>query len=119
VIRVVYSIISAFGVSVKLPFKFQFFSLSSQWVDFPFVDQLEIASRVCSLFAPGRVDDDNIQFPVLGADAVFEIRVLGSQVTSLKIICVQASEARHRGVRIVDVGDFFVGHLQFAEAVVA
>jgi hypothetical protein len=123
VIRVVYSIIGAFGVSVKLPFKFQFFSISSQWIDFPFVDQLEIASRVCSLFAPSRTDDDNIQFPVLGADAVFEIRVLDSQVTSLKIICVRASDAesRHRGVRIVDVGDFFVGqqHLQFAEAIVA
>ena len=114
-IHTVHRAISIVGVPFDLPFKFQFFS--SQWVDFPFADQLEIASRVCSLVALRRMDDE-IDFSVLGADMIFEILLSGGVVTSLKIVRVRVSdEAEHRlDVRVVGVGDFFHGrHISFAD----
>lgn len=104
-----------FGVSVKLPFRFQFFS--SHWIDFPFVDQLEISARVCSLVALSKTEDD-LQFSVLGADAVCEIILNGGTITSIKLIRVQplGVAAHFVDVRVVEVGDFFVGmHISFAE----
>jgi len=87
------------------------------------MDQLEIASRICSLVALSKTDDV-IQFPVLDVNAVFEIHLVNSEVSVLKIISihpkVSGEAALHRDVRVLGVGDFFVGrHVTFSAAVLA
>jgi hypothetical protein len=116
------------GLAMNLPFRVQYLhAVSVQWIDFPFIDQLEIGSRLCSLVALSKTCDAQ-QFPVLGVDAVFEIHSTNSVVSmrafDVTIMHAQPTTtwddvARMGGVRMMDVGDFFLGtHLKFADGVV-
>jgi hypothetical protein len=91
-------------VSMTLPFRVQFSdALSGAWMDFCFVDQLEIASRICSCIAvPGAVDQT--QFPLFGAGYLFSIRSTDRGVT---LFIGGDADGDRRAVRLLGVGDFF------------
>ena len=115
VISLVHRIVGLSGVRMATPFRVQCSVAPDQWVDFPFIDQLEIASRICSLVTL-RTMPDLLQFPVLDADAMFEIH-LTEGVATLSMFRVEGSV--RGGVRMVEVGDFFAGRLlKFADGVV-
>jgi hypothetical protein len=101
---------------MALPFRFQLCS-ACQWFDFPFIDQLDIASRVCSLVAPSKTTE-SMQFPVLGASAIFELHSTDGRV-EMWLRDVADMGASGWSVRMVDVGDFFLGtHVRFPDGVV-
>ena len=108
------------GIPMRPPFRVQFRD-AVQWNDFPFIDQLEIGSRLCSMVAFSKTSDVQ-QFPVLGVDAMFEIRSANSMVTmqASGIMPFHSQQATpSREVRIAGVGDFFIGtHLTFVDGMV-
>ncbi len=115
VIKLTYQLAVLFGVTMAPPFRVQL-NASGQWFDFPFIDQLEIVSRLCSLVALSKTDD-NMQFPVLGASAVFELHSAGGVVDMWMCeVAAWGASGRRWEVRMIDVGDFFFGsHLRFAD----
>ena len=133
VVNLVYQAACISGLEMLPPFRVQYLdAFSIQWTDFPFTDQLEIGSRLCALVAFSKTFDTQ-EFPVLGSDAMFEIHSESSVVTIRAFDVVGRSVrtgiswetdtrmggvGRMGGVRMVDVGDFFLGtHVKFAEGV--
>jgi hypothetical protein len=103
-------------VSMTLPFRVQFHDASSGvWMDFCFIDQLEIASRIFSCIAvPGAIDQ--AQFPLFGVGYLFSIQSSDCGVT---LFIGGDADGDRRAVRLLGVGDFFGSRgLVFCDGVV-
>jgi hypothetical protein len=123
VLDLVYQAANISGANMTLPFRIQFLNDGEGlWYDFPFIDQLEIASRICSIIAFKKVSDSS-QFPVLGCLSVFEICLVDSVADlwmwDVAFNCPSPAATVRRNVRIVGVGESFTGrNISFASGVV-
>ncbi len=106
-------------VDMSLPFKVQFLESPGAWVDFCFIDQLEIVSRICGWGSSACAGNDRpIQFLVFGAGCLFNIQPIGSGIA--RLFTGNAAQAGCGAgcskVRVVGFDDFFRGcRLSFVE----
>ena len=91
------------GVSMELPFSVQWCDVSGSWVDFGFIDQIEIVARICGRMVSACAED-RIQFPVFGSGNLFLVQVEGGAM-KLAVGCGNGQ----RSVRIINSNGFFDG----------
>ena len=91
------------------------------WLDFGFMDQLEIVSRLCGFIAASTGaggGSDQIQFPLFGAGFVFNVRFDDVQNGGLNLFMGGGGGGFHK-TRLVGVGAFFQGcRIPFVQGII-
>ena len=112
-VELVFRVACMVDVNVSLPFRVQFFDgQSSHWLDFSFIDQLEIVSRMFC-----RVSITDTRFILFGIKGL-NFKIQATDEGKLRLSVINDDGDRH-SVRIVGSGDFFHAcRLSFADGVV-
>jgi hypothetical protein len=90
-------------------------SSTSAWIDFCFVDQLEIVARICRCVGSVDTSDRQVHFSAIGSTCQFYIQVVGEKI-DMFILRPENGKSRD-GVRMVGVNGFF-GKQLFADNVI-